>query len=74
MYHLVVIFLTAPAFAGTAAYGIKFEPTPIKQFNSGIPAGDMPCKESFEHMVKNNVSLVCVRPSSTLVLSELGWR
>ncbi|EPA04486.1 hypothetical protein BG20_I2303 [Candidatus Nitrosarchaeum limnium BG20] len=48
--------------------------SPLKQFNSGILADEIQCKEGFQLIIKSNdKSPACVKPQSVAVLLIRGW-
>ena len=52
---------------------IKFVPSPLKQFNSGITIDKIQCKEGMILISKHDDTPACVKPDSKLKLIEYGW-
>jgi len=47
--------------------------SPLKQFKSGIPIGQIQCREGFQIITKLNKSPACVKPQSIATLLIRGW-
>ena len=60
--------------SGTLTLDPNFEPFPLKQFQSGIMAKDVICKQNLELIFKSeDDSPACVKSDTSNILIERGW-
>lgn len=60
--------------AGNLILGLNFDSLPLKQFESGISAKDVVCKQEYQLIFKaEDGSPACVKPDTASILVKRGW-
>ena len=71
---LVAIIVTITAVTPAAASEMLLPPSPLKQFQSGIPITEISCKDDKTLMESPRQRPACVKADSIQRLSDAGWK